>query len=330
MFKILVTSKSFAKYEPELISELEKNNIQIVRPVKDNMTSKEIAEIIESYDGIVCGIDSIDEEVIEAGKKLKIIHMHGTGTDHIDIDAATKRNIYVGSCPGMNATAVAELNLAILLAEARKIILHSNLIYDNKWERYVGVELSNKTIGVIGLGYIGKRFVELLKGFDMKVLAYEPCPDIEWVKEHNVEIINDLETLFKESHFISLNLPLLESTQYIINEKAFKVMRKDAIIINSSRGGLIDTKELIKAIKNKQIKGAALDTFEIEPLEKDSKLLDLGITLTPHLGASTIDTVKKVSRQVAKNLQEVLVHNRVDIMINSGQIEKNKESEVVF
>ncbi len=119
MYRILVTSKSFAKYNGEIVDKIEgKMEFSIERPEKSNLTSKEIAEIIEPYDGIVCGIDKIDKQVMEAGTKLKIVHMHGTGTDHIDIAEASRRGIAVGNCPGANATAVAELNLAILLAEA--------------------------------------------------------------------------------------------------------------------------------------------------------------------------------------------------------------------
>lgn len=317
-YKVLVTSKSFARYNPEIIEELKEKGIELIRASKCNMNSQEIAEEVRDYDGIVCGIDPITEEVINAGKKLKIIHMNGTGVDHIDMAAATRRNIYVGNCPGANAGAVAELNLAILLAEARKIIKYSNRIREGKWEREVGVELSGKTIGILGLGAIGKKFAELLQGFHMRVLAYDVCPDYEWCKRMNVTMVDDLSLIFEESDFISLNLPLLDSTKYIINEESFARMKKDVIIVNTARGGLIKTEDLIRALKEKKIRGAALDAFEHEPLDADSELRNLDVTLTPHLGASSIETMKNVSRIVADHLEEVLLEGKVCNMLNAG------------
>lgn len=317
-YKVLVTSKSFARYNPEIIEELKSKGIQIIRASKCNMNSHEIAEEVKDYDGIVCGIDPITEEVIDAGKKLKIIHMNGTGVDHIDIAAATRRNIYVGNCPGANAGAVAELNLAILLAEARKIIKYSNRIKEGRWEREVGVEVSGKTIGILGLGAIGKKFVELLEGFHMRVLAYDICPDYEWCRERKVTIVNDLAEIFEQSDFISLNLPLLDSTKYIINEDSFAKMKKDVIIVNTARGSLIKTEDLVQALKEKKIRGAALDAFEREPLDEDSELRNMDVTLTPHLGASSIETMKNVSRIVADHLEEVLLYGDARNMLNAG------------
>ncbi|MCG8484714.1 MAG: NAD(P)-binding domain-containing protein, partial [Clostridia bacterium] len=278
MYDILVTSKSFARYNPELIDTLKGNGINIIRASKSNMSAEDIAQIIPQYDGIICGIDSINKGVIQAGDKLKIIHMHGTGVDHIDIDEANIKGVYVGNCPGANATAVAELNLAILLAEARGVVKHSKSIYEKKWERNLGVELSNKVMGVIGLGYIGRKFVELLRGFNMRVIAYEPYPNLDWVQKNNVELLEDINQVFSESDFISLNLPLIESTMNIINKDTIALMKKDVIIVNTSRGGLINTNDLVDAIKNKTIKGAALDAFTNEPIHWDSELLNIDLT----------------------------------------------------
>lgn len=316
MYKVLVTSKSFAKYNPEVIGELREKGIQLVRASKSNMTDEEIAKEIVDYDGLVCGIDPINEKVISAGKKLRVIHMNGTGVDHIDIEAATRHHVYVGNCPGANAVAVAELNLGILLAEARKIVKHSNLIEEGKWERETGVELTGKTMGILGIGAIGKHFVELLKGFHMKVLAYDVKPDVEWCRENNVELVNDTKEIFKACDFISLNLPLVESTKHVINRESLKLMKKDAIIVNTARGGLIETDNLVEALKNHEIRGAALDAFEQEPLPDNDSLRTLDITLTPHIGASSVETMKNVTCIIARHLEEVLLQGNVTNMIN--------------
>ena len=315
-YRVLVTSKSFAKYNPEVIEELRGKGIEIVRAPKSNMCSREIAEEVADYDGIVCGIDPITREVIDAGKKLKVIHMNGTGVDHIDIQEATRKNVCVGNCPGANAVAVAELNLAILLAEARKIIKYSNRIREGKWEREVGVELSGKTMGILGLGAIGKKFAELLEGFRMKILAYDVKPDYEWCEKRNVTMVENVSKIFEQSDFISLNLPLLDSTKHIIDEKAFAKMKRDVIIVNTARGSLIRTEDLIRALKEGRIRGAALDAFETEPLSMDSELRSLDVTLTPHLGAYSIETMKNVSRIVADHLEEVLLHQDFRNMLN--------------
>lgn len=316
MYKVLVTSKSFARYNPEIIEELKEKGIEIERASVSNMSSEQIAEAVPDYDALVCGIDRIDKTVLEAGKKLKVIHMNGTGVDHIDVAEASKRHIYVGNCPGANAQAVAELNLGILLCEARKVVKHSRLIDQGRWEREVGVEISGKTIGVLGLGAIGRRFVELLQGFRMRVLAYDAAPDLKWCKAFQVELVDDVNQIYRESDFVSLNLPLLESTQGIINETSLRQMKKEVIIVNTARGGLIETDALIEALREKRIRGAALDAFAEEPMDLESPLRELDITMTPHIGASTIETMKNVTRIVSEHLVEVLIEKNPEHMLN--------------
>jgi len=320
VFKILVTSKSFAKYNEELILKLEYEGILIERATTENMRPEDIANIIAPYDGLICGIDEVNGDVMKAAPKLKIIHMHGTGVDHIDIQEATLRGIYVGNCPGVNAYAVAELNLAILMAEARKIIKYSHRIKEGKWDRSLGVQLSYKTIGVIGMGYIGKRFIELLAGFNMTVLGYDTFPDKEWAEDNNVIIVKEINEIFEKSDFISLHLPLLKSTRHLIDKSTIALMKKNVILVNTARGGLINSQDLIEAIQTNRIAGAALDAFETEPLELDSQLRELDITLTPHLGASTIETAKKVSEIVAENLIDVLNRREYSGMVNYEDI----------
>ncbi len=323
MYKVLVTSKSFAIYAPELIEKLQSLGIEISRPIKSNIDSEEIAELITDCDGLICGIDRINKRVIDRGSKLKMIQMNGTGVDHIDIEYATQKGIYVGNCPGANANAVAEYNLAILLAEARKIVKHSNFIYNGEWKRTPGIELSNKTMGVIGVGYIGKRFVELIRGFNMRILAYDIQMDNDWARQENVEIVDNIQQIFLESDFISLHVPLINSTSNIINEKAISLMKKDVIIVNTARGGLINTQALVNAIREGKIRGAALDAFEKEPIESDSSLLKLDITLTPHVAASTIESAKNVSYCVVDHIIRCLIHGDGSKMLNYDAVQSN-------
>ncbi len=145
----------------------------------------------------------------------------------------------------------------------------------------------------------------------MKVVAYDPYPNLEWVKENNVTLTEDINDVFRQGDFISLHLPLLEATHNMIDENAIALMKEDVIIVNTSRGGLVETGALAKAVKAEKIRGAALDAFTSEPIEQDSELLDLDITLTPHLGASTVETAKNVSSMVVENLIDVLVCQKI-------------------
>ena len=173
-------------------------------------------------------------------------------------------------------------------------------------------------MGILGLGAIGRKFVELLEGFHMKILAYDVRPDLSWCAQRQVTMVKDLDEIFRQSDFISLNLPLLESTKHIINANSLRKMKKDVIIVNTARGGLINILDLIHALKEKTIRGAALDAFESEPLEPASELRNLDVTLTPHLGASSIETMKNVSRIVASHLEEVLLDGDASNMLNVG------------
>jgi glyoxylate reductase len=237
-------------------------------PFKD-----EIIERLKDKDAILCLLtDKIDKEVLESSKNLKVISSFSVGVDHIDVDEATRRGIYVTYTPGVLTEATADFTWALLLAIARRLVEADKFIRSKSWKiqwsptMLLGSDVYGKTIGIIGLGRIGLAVARRAKGFNMKILYFDVNRiPLDLEKELNAEFCS-LERLLKESDFITLHVPLNKSTYHMIGENELRLMKPTALLINTSRGAVIDEKALIKALKEKWIAGAALDVFEKEPL----------------------------------------------------------------
>lgn len=300
--KILITSKSFGKNNKDALKMLEDNGFTLVYGSRPTMSAQEISREIKGIDILVVGNDTIDREVLDAADQLKLIHMHGTGLDGIDVKYAAEKGIRVLNAPGANSNAVAELTIGLMLAAGRDMIRHSINLRKGLWERQAGAEISGSTICIFGLGHIGKRIVQLLKGFRVKVLALDPAADALWARQNDVELSEDAERLFREADFLILALPLLENTRHLVDERALSLMKPTAFIINTARGGLIDEKAVAQAVREKRIAGAGIDAFSIEPPPENSPLRFEGITITPHLAATSIQSSARVSGIVAENI----------------------------
>lgn len=319
--KVFVTSKSFGKYCPEAIDFLVRNGFELRWSKNINPDIDDIRNEIGDADVLIVGNDYVDGTVFDCASNLKLIHMNGTGLDAIDVEAATKRGIFVCNAPGGNRNAVAELTITLMLMVGRRPDLHQNLLRSGKWSRQPGHELSHSTVGVIGLGNIGRRVVELLYGFEPKFLGYDPYSDAEWAKAHDVDMVDSMDDVFSESDYIVLALPLLPSTERIVCDRTLALMKKNAYIINTARGGLIDEEALCRAVKEGNIAGAALDAFTTEPLPPDSPLLGVdNIILTPHLAATSMESSANVSMIVAKDIIKILKENTTGIAVNSKEI----------
>jgi D-3-phosphoglycerate dehydrogenase len=318
--KILITSKSFGRYAPEALAFLEKSGFEIIRGSKPSMTPDEIAAEVHDVDALIVGNDIIDKKVIDAGTSLKLIHMNGTGLDGIDVDYATRKGILVANAPGANRNAVAELAVGLMLVSARSIDAHIDLMRQGKWERSAGAEISGKTVGFLGLGNIGKRVAELLSGFGIRALAYDPQPDVAWASAHGVALVDNIEGIFTQADFLILALPFNEKTRNIVNRESLAMMKPTARIINTARGGLIDEAALCEAIKGKKIAGAALDAYSEEPLPLASPLRMPGITLTPHMAATSIETAINMSWIVARNIVDILTRGNIDSAVNKERL----------
>lgn len=268
-----------------------------------------LIERVRGVDGLLCVLtDRIDASLMDAaGPQLKVISQMAVGYDNIDIAAAKERGIPVGNTPGVLTEATADLAFALLLAGARRIVEGSNYIREGKWETWepktlLGADVTGATLGIIGFGRIGKAFAKRASGFDMRILAYSPSLTAEDAKNAGATAV-DMDTLLRESDFVSVHTPLNASTRHLINKERLAKMKPTALLINTARGGVVDQKALYEALKNGVIGGAALDVTDPEPLPLNDPLLTLpNVTIVPHIGSATINTRNRMASMAAANL----------------------------
>jgi len=286
------------------------------------LSEAQLCQIIGDYDGlIVRSATTVTPKVISAGRKLKVIGRAGVGVDNIDLKAATAAGIIVQNTPLGNITSAAEHAIALLFSHARNIPRADREMKAGKWGKkgLTGVELSGKTIGIMGMGKVGGIVAKVALALDMTILVFDPYLTDRKAEELRVTK-TDLDTLLKESDFITVHTPLTAETKNLINADKMKLMKKSVRIINAARGGIVNEKDLFDALKNGTIAGAALDVFETEPLAADSPLRSLDNTvLTPHLGASTEEAQERVAEDIAKQFVEFfrdgVIRNAVNLSV---------------
>lgn len=294
------------------------NNPEFEITTKYKSTEEELIQIVPEYHAILVRSQTkITAPIIENAHQLKVIGRAGVGVDNIDVDAATLNGVVVVNSPEGNTIAACEHTIAMMLAVARSIPQANYKLRNGEWDRktFMGVELRNKTLGVIGLGKIGSQVAKRAKAFDMKVVAYDPYISRSKAKLLEVEMM-DLVDLLVVSDFITIHLPKTEETKNIINKEAFKLMKDGVRIINCARGGLIDEEALYEAIQTGKVAGAALDVFSKEP-NVESPLIQLPqVVATPHLGASTEEAQVTVAQEVAEEVLRVLKGEPVKTAVN--------------
>jgi glyoxylate reductase len=265
---------------------------------------------IKEIDGLICfPYDRIDETVIGFAKKLKVISTYSVGFDHIDIKYAKKKKIRVGYTPKVLTDATANLTFSLLLDISRRITEGDRIIRNGKWREiygahdYVGLDLQGKTLGILGLGRIGKTLAKRANAFDMKIV-YHNRKRLSKIKEKSMRVkYTSFEKLITQSDIISIHVPHTKETDQMFNMKIFEKMKKSSFLINTSRGQIVNEKDLIIALKRKIIAGAGLDVFEIEPITKKNPLVKLqNVVLVPHIGSSTNETRIKMAEITVKNL----------------------------
>src|SRR5262245_49913069 len=277
--------------------------------VRVGLGKEELEKIIASYDGLaVRSATKVTEKVIAAATNLKVVGRAGIGVDNIDVKAATTKGIIVMNTPFGNSITTAEHALSLMMALARQIRDADRSNQAGKWEKskFLGVELFAKTLGVIGCGNIGSIVADRAIGLKMKVIAFDPFLSPERAMELGVEKV-ELDQLLKRADFITLHTPLTDKTRNILDAAALAKTRKGVRIVNCARGGLIDERALVAALKSGHVAGAALDVFEVEPA-KDSVLFGLpNVICTPHLGAATSEAQENVALQVAEQMSDYLL-----------------------
>jgi len=285
---------------------------------KPDISPEELLEQIGKYDALVVrSRTKVKAEVIEAGKKLKVIGRAGVGVDNIDVDKATEKGIIVVNAPHGNTISAAEHAIALLTSLARNIPVANSSVKRGEWKRseHIGVELNNKTLGVVGLGRIGSEVARRARAMGMKIMGYDPYISSEQAEKMGVDMVA-FEDLLKQSDFITLHLPLGSSTHHLIGEKEIAMLKPDVRIVNCARGGLIDEDALCSALQDGKVAGAALDVFEQEPPES-CKLLELdNVIATPHLGALTQEAQANVAYQVSEQVIKALQGDPIVSAVN--------------
>lgn len=276
--------------------------------VKTKLELDQLKAIIGDYDALVVRSQTrVGAEVIESGKKLKVIGRAGVGIDNIDVEAATRNGIVVVNAPTGNIIAAAEHTIALMLALARNVPQANSHLKSGQWRRdqFVGTEIRNKTLGIIGLGNVGSEVAKRVQAFEMRVIGHDPFVSEDYAHNLKVDLVS-MDQLLKESDFITLHVPLTATTNKLIGGAELAQLKPTARIINCARGGVIDEKALLEAIKAGKVAGAAFDVFDHEPLTDSPLFREDKIIVTPHLGASTVEAQTSVARDVATEVMAVL------------------------
>jgi D-3-phosphoglycerate dehydrogenase len=306
---------------------ISKEGIELLRrhakvDVKTELPPKELASIIGGYEALVVRSQTkVTAEVIKAGKKLQVIGRAGVGVDNINVEEATKRGIIVVNAPTGNTISAAEHTIALMLALARHIPQANAVLKSGVWRRgdFMGTEIRNKTLGLVGLGKVGAEVARRALGLEMKLVAYDPFISADHARNLQVELV-PLKKLLKEADFITLHTPLTPQTKGLIGAKELILVKPTVRIINCARGGIIDEAALAKAVKEKKVAGAAIDVFATEPATKSVLFDSDNIIVTPHLGASTAEAQVMAARDVAEQVIDVLSGHPAKYSVNAPLI----------
>lgn len=306
MKEVVITTPTFGKFSDQPEARLQEAGYVPIRFKQLKVSEEDIlSKVGPNTIGIITGLEPITPEVMDAAPNLKVIAKHGIGVDNIDLLAAKTRGIGVYNAPGSNADAVADLTIGLMFVLARDIIRANQIVLEGSWPRQFGSSVWGATLGVLGLGAIGKQTALRGRGLNMRVLAYDPYFNAGFAQAHGIEHA-EFEDVFKVSDFIAVHMPLTDETQNVIGAKELALMKKTAFIINTARGGIINERDLCTALQNKVIAGAALDVFESEP-PVDRSLIDLpNVVSTPHMGGYTYEAVNNMSNVAVDTIISVL------------------------
>ena len=305
--RVLVTPTSFGKNDPDLCAELENQVGEVIyNQTGKPLSSQDVATLLPGVDGYIAGLDMIDRAALEAADCLKVISRYGVGYDRIDLDAAQEKGVIVTNTPGANAVSVAELTIGLMLSLARQIPESIQSIRQGKWLRSPGISLRGKTVGILGLGAIGKCVAVRLKGFDCRIIAFDPYVDCEFVANLGIEIFS-MDEVISQADFLTLHLPAVPETRGLVNAEFLSKMKKGSFLLNTARGELVKEDDLLAAIRSKHIAGAALDVFSQEPPSIDNPLIQMpNVLVTPHSGAQSDDATNAMGRMAMEDCLAVL------------------------
>jgi D-3-phosphoglycerate dehydrogenase len=307
MKRILLTTTSYQDTPGKHHDLLEAEGYEIERR-RGPLNEEQMLDLAGDFDAFLCGDDAITAEVIEKSlPRLRLISKYGIGLDKIDMDCATRNKIPVTFCPGVNHTTVAEHTFALLLAICRNLCDEVNHTRKGEWTRLTGNEIMGKTLAVIGFGRIGKEVALRAKAFQMEVKAYDPYWDADFADEHQIRRCASLQEVLQDADVLSLHLNLSENTHKLINSASLKFIKDGAILLNCSRGELVDTLSVVDALKSGKLGGYGSDVLDQEPPPSDHPLLSApGALITPHIGSRTFESVVRQATMATQNLINVL------------------------
>lgn len=295
------------------------------------MPKEEILKVIKNYNGLVVrSATKVTSDMISLMENMEVIGRAGTGVDNIDVDSATRKGIMVMNTPGGNTVSTAEHTMALMLTMCRNTAQANQTMRAGKWDRkkFQGTELQGKTIGIVGLGKIGREVAARSKAFEMKVIGYDPVLSEEMASKLGINLV-DLETIFKESDIITVHVPLTDETENLISEKTLAKCKDGVKIINCARGGIINEKDIINALNSAKVSAAAFDVYVTEPPDFSGELIQHPkVITTPHLGASTEEAQEKVAIQIAEQIVDMFNQKPVRGAINASAFDSTINKEV--
>jgi D-3-phosphoglycerate dehydrogenase / 2-oxoglutarate reductase len=286
--RVLITTVPFGEVNRHPLDLLDKAGVHyVINPIGRKLREEELAEMAGDFDIIIAGTEPITANVINKAPKLRLISRVGIGLDSVDLIAAQKRNIAVSYTPDAPAPAVAELSIGLMISLLRYTHISDRIMRQGKWQRFMGRRISESTVGIVGVGRIGKKVIHLLSNFGCKIIANDLQPDMEFAKSYNVEWVTK-ETLYETADIITLHVPLTNLTKNMITSKEMALMKPDAVLLNTSRGGIICESDLAETLQHSNLGGTAIDAFEEEPytgpLIQEERCL-----LTSHMGSMSED-----------------------------------------
>lgn len=317
--KVVMTRKIL---EPG-ISIIKEDCDLVLRDKVEPPTRRELLDLVRDADGLLCLLtEKIDKEVYDAGRKLRVVSTMSVGYDHVDVPEATKRGIYVCYTPGVLTNATADFAWTLIMATSRRLVEGDKYVREGKWvipwapDMLLGYEVYGATLGVVGIGRIGQAVIERSRGFKMKVLYYDVIRRTDLEKELGIEYC-EIDDLLKRSDIVTIHVPRSKETIGLINENNLKLMKPSAVVVNTSRGGIIDERGLYKALSNGWIFAAGLDVHEKEPTPMEDPLLKLpNIIVAPHIASATHQSRSKMSEFAALNLVKVLKGEEPPALVN--------------
>ncbi|WP_209125201.1 C-terminal binding protein [Alkalihalobacillus sp. BA299] len=321
--KVVVTDITFNDYEEEK-KVFDAIGCELI--IKDCKTEDEIIEVAKDADGLLNAAAQVTRRVIESLPNLKAVSRYGIGVDTIDTEAASERGVYVGNVPDYCHAEVSDHALALILSFARKIVvLNYNTKTKHTWSVFDEAPIrrfSTQTVGLVSFGNIARSLCKKLQAIGFKVIASDPYCSQELAREYDVELVS-MEELMKRSDIVSVHAPLTKETHHFINEELINLMKKDAFIVNTGRGPVIDEKALVNALKEKKIAGAALDVIEVEPIDPNNPLIQMdNVILTPHAAFYSEESCNEMKRKAAQNIADVLLGKEPKYWVNNKEFVK--------